>query len=110
MLPIIVFLATGVTVINSASYVFLKFPIYTTQATVPLNHWLQVFNHIKFVCCGIKPGICVMRTAPAATNVTSKLQSISKRTPSHLEQPNTIMIAGVFWSWYLTIIISKDHQ
>lgn len=53
------------------------------------------------------PGTWVMITAPAATSVTSKLQSTSKRTPSHLEHPNTIIIAGEFSSWYL---ISKDRS
>ena len=42
------------------------------------------------------PGTCVIKTAPAATNVTSKLQSTSKRTPSHLEHPSTIMTTEVF--------------
>jgi len=77
------------------------------RITLALNYWLQVINHVKFANQGIKPGICVTRTAPAVTNVTSKLQSTSKRTPSHLEQPKTIMITGVFRSWYLTKITLK---
>ena len=45
---------------------------------------------------GLLPGNCVIKTAPAATNVTSKLHNTSKRTPSHLEHPSTIMTTEVF--------------